>query len=164
MWARNIFLGLSHMLKICLIRIGNERAWNRLKLRPAAEIRSEWRECSHYFSGRFFFSKITEMKWKGREVIATVLPISVETFKCRNYTRSKNPHFRIADQSYVEFFHEKEVTNLQISEPYVETCKFRNRCFGRAIFLTFQISFWFKTYQWLQNGEGIFFQKKIARK
>ena len=53
---------------------------------------------------------------------------------------------------------------MQISESYVKTCKFKNRYFGISIFLLFQISFWFKKQQWLQDIQGEFFESKLRRK
>ena len=50
----------------------------------------------------------------------------------------------------------------QSSKSYVETCKFRNSYFGISIFSLFQISFWFKTYQWLQKIQWVFSDVNFA--
>ena len=53
-----------------------------------------------------------------------------------------------------------EVLKLQISKSNVKTRKFNNRYIGISIFLLFQRSFQFKTYQWVQDIQGNFLNIK----
>ena len=40
--------------------------------------------------------------------------------------------------------------------------KFKSRYFGNSIIPLLQKSFWFKTYQWLQDGQGSFLNLKFV--